>query len=257
MGFAEDVKGTFAKLRNKSFKQIVSIPKVAISRATANRDAQRLLPSGFAPFDEVLNRSRIRTDISDHLPTLFVEALEVKPRLIVELGVRSGESTYVLERVAEHFGSKLISVDIEDCSKVSAYKNWFFVKSDDVLFANRFQEWCGEHGIDSAIDVLFIDTSHELDHTRGEITSWFPLLSDRAKVFFHDTNMSEVYTRRDGSAEFGWDNQRGVVAAIEEHIGRKIDESRDFLDSARCWIIKHHASCNGFTILERIPRRSL
>jgi len=254
---AFNLAGIFQKLRNKSLKQIVAIPRVAMSRARGILYSQPLPPpSQFAPFDQVLSRSFRRTDISDHLVTLFVEALEVRPELIVELGVRGGESTYVLERVAEHFGSKLVSVDIADCSRVSAYKHWFFVKSDDVVFADNFPVWCAEHGINPAVDVLFIDTSHELEHTRREIVSWFPFLSDRSKVFFHDTNTQEVYVRRDGSVEFGIDYHRGVVAAIEERLGRKIDETRDFIASTKDWIIKHHACSSGFTILERIPRKT-
>jgi cephalosporin hydroxylase len=253
-----NLAGFFRRLRNKSLRQIVAMPKVAISRARDIFYTQPLPPpSEFAPFDQVLSRSLRRTDISDHLVTLFVEALEVKPQLIVELGVRGGESTYVLERVAEHFGSRLVSVDVEDCSKVSRYKHWSFVKSDDLVFADNFPAWCAEHGINSTIDVLFIDTSHELEHTRREIASWFPFLSDRSKVFFHDTNMRDVFIRRDGSTEFGYHNHRGVVAAIEESLGYKIDESRDFIASTKDWIIKHHACCCGFTILERIPSKTM
>lgn len=252
-----NLAGIFQRLRNKSLRQIVAIPRVAIGRARGILYPQPLPPpSEFAPFDQVLNRSFSQTDISDHLLTLFVEALAVRPELIVELGVRGGESTYVLERVAEHFGSKLVSVDTEDCSKVSAYKHWFFVKSDDVEFAANFPAWCAEHTINPAVDVLFIDTSHELEHTRREIASWFPFLSDRSKVFFHDTNTQEVFVRRNGGIEFGIDYHRGVVAAIEERLGRKIDETRDFIASTKEWIIKHHASCCGFTILERIPPKT-
>ena len=36
-----------------------------------------------------------KTDISDHLETLFVESLSMEPKLIVELGVGDGESTMV------------------------------------------------------------------------------------------------------------------------------------------------------------------
>src|SRR5215472_6898872 len=204
MNRASKFLGGFRRLRKKSLRQIAAIPRVALSRArSVLYPHPPPPPSGFTRFDQVLNYSLKPSDISDHLLTLFVEALEVRPKLIVELGVHDGDSTFALERVAEHFGSKLVSVDIDDCSNVSAYKHWFFVKSDDVAFANEFTAWCGEQGIHPAVDVLFIDTSHEFEHTRSEIASWFPFLSDRSKVFFHDTNMGEVYVRRDGSMEFG------------------------------------------------------
>ena len=69
---------------------------------------------------EILSRARIRTDISDHLPDLFTESLAVQPRLIVELGVRDGESTFVFERVAKLCNARIVSVDIEPTSRVSA-----------------------------------------------------------------------------------------------------------------------------------------
>jgi len=139
--------------------------------------------------EEIKTKALIKTDISDHLVPLFVESLSLKPKFIVELGVRGGESTFVLERVAQLCDSTLLSVDIEDCSRVSAYKKWTFVKRDDITFAKEFRSWCGQHGVEPRIDVLFIDTSHLYEHTVEEIRDWFPFLSDRAKVFFHDTNL--------------------------------------------------------------------
>ncbi len=94
--------------------------------------------SGFSELDEIRTRSLIRTDISDHLTTLFVESLIAKPTLIVELGVRGGESTYVLERVARLSRAKLVSVDLQDCSLASTNENWHLVRSDDVVFAAEF-----------------------------------------------------------------------------------------------------------------------
>jgi len=75
---------------------------------------------------KIINNIRSRaetkqTDISDHLETLFVESLDIKSRLIVELGVGDGESTYVLERIANLWGANLVSVDIADCQKVSSF----------------------------------------------------------------------------------------------------------------------------------------
>lgn len=201
--------------------------------------------------DEVRTRSRARTDISDHLVTLFAEALSVKPRLIVELGVRGGESTYVLERVARFFQSQLVSVDLEDCSRVSTYENWHFVRGDDVAFAGEFSEWCSTRRIHPQIDLLFIDTSHLFGHTLNEIRAWLPLVSGRAKVFFHDTNLKKIYFRQDGSMGIGWRNQRGVIRAIEKYLNRNFDEKKSFIDFSQGWIVRHSPYCGGFTVLEK------
>jgi cephalosporin hydroxylase len=201
---------------------------------------------------DIQNRAMVRkTDISDHLPMLFTESLNIESKLIVELGVGDGESTFVLERVANLWGAKLVSVDIDDRAEVSSFKDRIFVQSDDISFAAEFPEWCHRRGFEPVIDILFIDTSHLYDHTVAEISAWFPYLASRCKVFFHDTNMSEVFVRKDGSTGKGWDNQRGVIRAIEEHLDTHFNEKIDFALAHRDWFIRHYTICNGFMILER------
>ncbi len=192
-----------------------------------------------------------KTDISDHLETLFLESLDINPKLIVELGVGDGESTFVLERVARLWGSTLVSVDIEDCRDVSSYRKRIFIRQDDISFAGNFEDWCKEKVLVPRIDILFIDTSHLYEHTVAEIRSWFPFLSVRAKVFFHDTNMKDVFIRKDGSTGKGWDNERGVIRAVEEHLNTSFDESRDFSTILNGWVIRHYTICNGFLVMER------
>lgn len=192
-----------------------------------------------------------QTDISDHLVTLFSEAAAVRPRLIVELGTRDGESTFALERAARLFDAYLLSVDIADCAFKSAYVKWSFVKQDDVVFADEFSVWCSSRHLAPRIDVLFIDTSHLYEHTRQELRVWMPFLSPRGKMILHDTNMKRIYRRTDRSLGIGWNNARGVIRALEEELGTQFDESRDFLSTAKGWNVKHCASCNGLTVVER------
>src|SRR2546429_10031177 len=77
-------------------------------------------------------RAAFGIDISSHLEALYVAGLAAHPRLIVELGVRGGESTFVFERVARRAGGDLVSVDIADCSTESRYERWHWVHVDDV-----------------------------------------------------------------------------------------------------------------------------
>ena len=207
--------------------------------------------SDLPAFVEVHEHCRVRTDISDHLTTLFSQTIAMQPRLIAELGVRGGESTFVLERVAKLCAAPLVSVDIEDCSSVCNYPNWHFNKSDDIQFAKDWPKWVSTKGLPATIDVLFIDTSHIYEHTVQEIKHWFPLLSPKCKVMFHDTNQRKIYWRKDGSVGIGWNNNRGVMAAIEEYFDTKFDESRDFVELHKGWVISHTALCSGFTTLTR------
>lgn len=177
------------------------------------------------------------TDINEHLLTLFDESVAVKPKLIVELGTRGGESTKIFAEVAKVCDSFFISVDMEDCNNVCNYKNWQFVKDDDIKFAKKFEKFCRDKSIVSKIDILFIDTSHKYWHTRREIKHWLPHLNQDGKIIFHDTNLKR------------WDNKRGVIRAIEKLVGTKFDENYNFEFTFKKWHIKHFTNCNGLTIL--------
>ena len=177
--------------------------------------------------------------------------MSVRPRLLVELGVRGGASTFVLERVARLVGARLVSVDMDDCSRVCSWNRWHFVQSDDIAFAKAFPDWCAARQIQPCIDFLFIDTSHLFEHTVQEIDAWFPFLSDHARVAFHDTNIQKVYLRRDGSRGAGWANQRGVIAALEKHFGVPFNEQAYFVEVMNGWLIRHDPVCCGFTVLTK------
>lgn len=200
---------------------------------------------------EIREFARRPNDINEHLELIFTESLLIWPRLIVELGVRDGTSTFVFERVASVCGASIVSADIDDCSSTSSHRRRHFFQGDDVQFAAAFEGFCRERGIAPSVDVLFVDTSHYYDHTVQEIQAWFPLLSPRAKVLFHDTNLRLVGSRRDGCFALAWENERGVVRAIEEHLGIRIDESKECTEYVRGWLIRHWPHCNGFTVLDK------
>lgn len=229
---------------------------IALSIAAWNATRPQGLPPLGGNLNEdmrfVINAARERSDISDHLATLYAEAVESSPRLMVELGVGPGRSTQVLIRAAERVGARLVSVDIEDRSSVARSSVWTFVQADDVQLGENWPSWAHKAGISPTIDFLFIDTSHLYEHTLAEIQVWFPHLAPRATVVFHDTNMARWYRRRDGSIGGGWDNARGVIRAIEAHLGVSIDEKQPFTGLVGPWLIRHDPVCNGLTILHRL-----
>jgi len=209
---------------------------------------------------EGLRGHQAASDISDHLSTLFFFAVAAKPRLIVELGTRGGESTRVLLSAAAVAGATMLSVDIDDCAGLDLpyRERWHFVKGDDVAFGrDEFASWCAGRGIEPRVDVLFIDTSHLYEHTKQEIAVWAPFLSANGVMIFHDTNMRRgIYARLDQSiATNGWDNDRGVIRAVEELLGKRYDENRFFTDVANGFLVLHHPHCSGLTVLKKLPAR--
>lgn len=209
-------------------------------------------PTDVPELRQVQSRALAHTDINEHLVPILIESLLAEPDTIVELGVRGGQSTFVLERVARLTGAQLVSVDLDDCSHVINYDKWVFVQADDVVFGRQFKDWCTQTGVDPRIDVLFIDSSHLYEHTVREIEVWFPHLSDRAVVVFHDTNMRRFYRRRDGTIGSGWNNDRGVVRAIEDYLGCGLDETRTFVTVHSGFVIRHNPFCSGLTIMRKL-----
>ncbi|MFH1896252.1 MAG: class I SAM-dependent methyltransferase [bacterium] len=211
----------------------------------------KISASDFEALNEVQDFAKnVKGAIGDHLTALFIESLVVKPKLIVELGVRQGDSTFALGRAAKLCQARLVSVDVEDFEGKLTYENWTFVKRDDIKFAGEFRIWCKKRKIKPQIDVLFIDTSHYYRHTTDEIKVWFPFLSPKARVFFHDTNLRIIYPKKSGGFGVGWDNKRGVIRALEDYFEKSFNEKIDFTDVAKGWVIRHSHYSGGFTILE-------
>jgi predicted O-methyltransferase YrrM len=207
---------------------------------------------------KALEGFRRKSDISDHLNTIFFFTLNARPKLIVELGTRGGESTRALLSAASICDAILLSVDIKDCGLLNMpyRERWEFIKANDVEFGKQpFINWCQRRGIDAKIDVLFIDTSHIYEHTKKEIEVWSKYLSENGVMMFHDTNAGRgAYSRTDGSCGLGRNNKRGVIRAIEEFVGQKYDENSFFSDLRNNFLIKHYPYCDGLTILKKYGR---
>ncbi|MBL8687905.1 MAG: class I SAM-dependent methyltransferase [Rhodospirillaceae bacterium] len=228
------------------------------------RQVPQYLPADRAPVCQVPGIERFYyerlpapSDISDHLPTLYHETLAARPRLVVELGTRGGESTRTFLAAAAKAGARMLSIDVDPCTvpglPAEARRLWTFVQSDDVAFSRQdFVPWCRANGLAAEIDVLFVDTSHLYAHTVEELRVWMPFLSDRGVAIFHDTNLDTSSRRYDGSIVWGWANERGVIRAIEEHVGQRLDEKRPFVAEAGGWLIRHVPYCNGLTTLRRV-----
>ena len=91
---------------------------------------------------------------------------------ILELGVREGVSTKKFLEVCNNNNGKLVSVDIDDCSKVSNNKNWLFIHSSDDNFELIDKK------IKNNLDVIYIDSYHEPNHVE--------------KVFYHYYNFLKI-----------------------------------------------------------------
>ena len=185
--------------------------------------------------EEIKIMSASGGDMCLHMDYLFDLVLSIVPKLIVELGIRGGMSTYALQRGARLVKANMIAVDRDDCRGVCDHA--FFVQSDDIEFAAQFPAFCGERGIVPEIDLLMIDTEHTLEQTNVEVEVWLPYLAPRGRIVFHDTNAQPFYF--------------GVAEFLREWLKIPFPEDEAFMRTANGWFVHHNPDCFGLTTIWR------
>jgi predicted O-methyltransferase YrrM len=121
------------------------------------------------------------TDIQGHLDYLAEAVIDVDARAVLELGVREGVSTIALLYGLLVTGGHLWSVDTDEHQLVGTYPHWTFLVADDRSPTARA-------ATPLALDLLFIDTSHEYDHTLTELRTYAPRVRPGGRVLLHDTD---------------------------------------------------------------------
>lgn len=168
--------------------------------------------------------SKHPTDIHQHLKTLYQLVVDLNAKLVLELGVNTAESTIALLEAVEKTDGQLISVDIQRLpqtrpmlEKYGLVGRWSFHLMNDIQFG---MEWPK----DRKADLIFVDTSHEYEHTKREIEVFEPILRPGGIMVFHDT-----VTFHDG-------------------VQKPINE---FLQSHPGWPYENKTNCNGLGILRK------
>ncbi len=203
-------------------------------------------------YKEILSYSnQENTHISSHLPALFVHSFLVKPKLILEAGVQSGESTRSFYKVAQFFKTKLIGIDKEENARqtYALLDRAVFLCMDDTDYRNNEPH-----------DIIFIDTSHLYEHTMSEINLFLPLLSDKGILMFHDSNVTPIngvgYRRPNNTSGCAQGNTPGVTQALKEFFNLRFNEAKycnfNFIHNGITWNIVHYPFCNGMTVLKKI-----
>ncbi|MCJ7631472.1 class I SAM-dependent methyltransferase [Candidatus Bathyarchaeota archaeon] len=140
-------------------------------------------------YRDVVERASIWSDIKGHLLRLYDLTVKLpKEKIVVELGVRWGNSTTALLAAVNDSGGRLYSVDVLSPSGgATAYMgtepNWTFILGDDI---NVVKTW------DKPIDHLFIDTTHKFEHTLSELREWGKWVNPEGIITLHDASNIEV-----------------------------------------------------------------
>lgn len=125
-------------------------------------------------------RCSVWSDIVDHLPFIHDFVLGQDAKVIVELGVRSGNSTAAFLAAVERTDGHVWSVDIGRPQVPAEFEQsgrWTFILGDDLTV---------ERSLPDDIDVLFIDSSHLYEHTLNELRLYGP---SSKRILLHDTEL--------------------------------------------------------------------
>lgn len=206
-------------------------------------------------FTDIKNRRlNSNNDICNHFDNLFYEVICLKPKFILELGVRKGESTYVFNKIQKILNNKFVSVDIEDCSNVIKDPNWIFIKDDSIKFLQNFNTWSQNNTNSARPDVIFIDTSHLYEETLQEIKLSTKTITDNGAIIFHDTNHNHITSLENGIVynKYNYRPQLGVKFALEDYFDCKFNFKNHFVIIKEGWLIKHYPESFGLTIMRKL-----
>lgn len=135
--------------------------------------------------DDYLERLTPWSDIQDCLPRLHERAARIPRVSVLELGVRSGNSTAAFLAAAERADGHVWSVDIAPPAVPAQWADsgrWTFTLGDDMIVTPPA----------GPFDILFIDSSHRYGHTLAELKRYVPLVKPGGKVLAHDTRLEHV-----------------------------------------------------------------
>jgi len=163
------------------------------------------------PHDGYLDRLSRWSDIQEYLPFLHEQAKLRENTWVLELGARKGNSTLAFLAGVTEVGGHVWSVDvanvISDPAGMAPWRGsrrWTFIHGDDMDPAIQAN-------LPRRVDVLFIDTSHEYEHTLGELRAYMPRVAPGGVALFHDTHLM-------GWPGYGWDQDVSPVwAALDEY----------------------------------------
>lgn len=134
------------------------------------------------------NCNRSNSDIAGHLPLLYEMCVAKKPKVVIQAGIRGGDSDSAFALAAIEQGFILEDVDIQEVGNDSIKtvreqtENWNFTKTrtDDSTYVDYLQQYKGK------VDIFFTDTSHNYPDTKFELDNYSKLLSDTGIIMIHD-----------------------------------------------------------------------
>lgn len=121
-------------------------------------------------------------DSDRHIMTLFSIALASKSKVMIELGVRGGDTTLPLLEAAKINDAILYSVDINDVDfdvRDDLKPHWRFIKSDAIEFLKSWDK-------NNTVGFIYVDDWHSYEHVKNELEIIDSMVSPSSIVLLHD-----------------------------------------------------------------------
>jgi predicted O-methyltransferase YrrM len=167
---------------------------------------------------ELMNRTLKTKDDGEsqyfeHVLTFFSIALQMKSKKILELGVRSGGSSYPFLIACRVLGGHLTSVDIDSSvwkapEELAKYQT--FVLSDAIKFLTNNTE---------KYDLIYVDDWHSYSHVKRELEEIDRVSDENTIILLHDlmgqSKHPDYFMPLDWNPADEW-GEGGPYRAVEE-----------------------------------------
>lgn len=176
--------------------------------------------------------SKSLSDIGGHLPLLYNLTKTLKPSVIIQAGIRDGNSDSAFAKAAIEEGLTLVDIDTQEVKDRGLKDirmdedNWYFHKgrTDDESIVADVQKYKGKVGI------FFTDTSHNYKDTKFELDTYSKLLSPEGIILIHDMDPWDCYP----------DQTQAVEDFLEENPKWKYTVQKGNFGMATLYRLKKH-----------------
>ena len=156
-------------------------------------------------YQHLLNQVKYGPQDSDrHVLTCFSVAMQIHAKKILELGVRTGNTTLPFLCAAKELGGMVHSVDLDATTfrcpdDLRVY--WKFFQSDAISWLEQQRDQGAQY------DLVYIDDWHAYDHVRRELEIIDSMVTPSSIILLHDlmySNAQPDYRSDPSTADAQW-----------------------------------------------------
>ena len=156
-------------------------------------------------YQHLLNQVKYGPQDSDrHVLTCFSMAMQIHAKKILELGVRTGNTTLPFLCAAKELGGMVHSVDLDATTfqcpdDLRVY--WKFFQSDAIAWLEQ------QRSQGTKYDLIYIDDWHAYDHVRRELEIIDSMVTPSSIILLHDlmySNAQPDYRSDPNTADAQW-----------------------------------------------------